>query len=199
MRKRDLIFFMSRNAKCTVEMLEYVKNENEDILSSLSTERARKAYSLAREVGKEIHMAKSFTRLKFSKNGVLYGNLKVKHNTEDLIAKFFARRFPDFVIILQSWRGCFIFGGSFQNVIKTDEDINEIISSISKPPQIDMEIFEDEKIEKFWEDFYNSQYIPSRKNLRLLKRNIPKKYNTWEYENLPRLLGCKKLSEIITK
>jgi hypothetical protein len=41
---------------------------------------------------------------------------------------------------------------------------------------------ETDEYEKYWLAFYRSQFIPERKNLRYLKRMIPKKYWKWVTE-----------------
>ena len=41
---------------------------------------------------------------------------------------------------------------------------------------------EKDDFERFWLAFYRSQYIPERRNLKYLKRMIPKKYWKWVTE-----------------
>ena len=195
MRKNDMLFFLERNADCAKDLGEYVKGEEDAALESLATALARKAYRLAREVAGEIHRGKSFTRLKVSRNKILYGSLKVRHKVEDLVVRFFAHRFPGFIIILESWRGCYIYGGQFKALVFTEEGLKNALEGLVGDSAKD----EDSNPEKVWEEFYSSQYIPERENLRLFAKNMPKKFGTWETKNLQRTLGCKRLDEILDK
>jgi probable DNA metabolism protein len=197
MRRIDMLFFLKRNVDSTEELVEYVEKEGEELLEALTTEMARKAYRFAREVGSEIHRMKSFTRLKFTRSGILYGKLENKHDIEDVVVRFFARRFPDFVIVLESWRGCYICGKNFDRVVFADEELKEVVERLDKSMIGKMDLEQIGDLEKIWEEFYNSQYINSRKNLKLFGKSIPKKYHTWERDNAERTLGCKKLDEFM--
>lgn len=191
-----MLFYLRRNVDCTKELLDYVENEDDVALETISTDLARKALKLAREVGGDLHRGKSFTRLKVSKKGILYGELKIKHEVEDLLARFFVRRFPNFIVVLESWRGCYIYGRGFGKVEFSDEELKSVVEDLEKTTNINYN-FEEVDTKKLWDEFYNSQYIPSRKNLKLFSSRVPKKFKTWETENLEKNLGCKRLDEVL--
>jgi probable DNA metabolism protein len=196
MKKNGMLFYLERSADCNSELFEYVKKEDVEVLESVSTELARKAYKMSREVGGDIHRAKAFTRLKVSKKGILYGELKIRHKVEDLVARFFVHRFPSFIVVLESWRGCFIYGKGFEDVVFTEDSMKSVVDELEKKVNL-VSNLENVDTEKVWDEFYKSQYIPERKNLSLFSKNMPKKFDTWETENLQKNLGSKRLDEIV--
>jgi len=87
-------------------------------------------------------------------------------------------RFPGFVIVIGSEKGCFIgskqygdvmfIGTSLQNVLEKLEETFPVVPSL-----IGMEEFN----EDIWNEFYRSQNIKERKNLGLFLRNMPKRFH----------------------
>jgi len=139
------------------------------VLCKVSDE-ARRFCNLARQVGAERYRAISFIRLQpIDHYKVLMGEFELKHNTAELIMLHFMKRFPRYKIML-------IFGSDVY-IGKDKEIFKEKIErkKIALPRKVD-------EFERYWFAFYKSQYLPERRNLRYLKRMIPKKYWRWVTE-----------------
>ncbi|MDD5593869.1 MAG: DUF4130 domain-containing protein, partial [Candidatus Margulisbacteria bacterium] len=123
-----------------------------------------------REVGAEKYRATAFIRLQpIDQRNVLFGEFEIEHQTAELIMLHFMRRFPRYNIMIVFGEEVYI--GRDNEIFR--EKINR--KKVVLPKQAD-------EYEKYWLAFYRSQFIPERKNLRYLKRMIPKKYWKWVTE-----------------
>jgi probable DNA metabolism protein len=139
------------------------------VLCKVSSE-ARKFYSLSRQVGAERYRATAFMRLQpVDQYKVLMGEFELRHNTAELIMLHFMKRFPQYKIMLVFGEDVYI--GKDKEIFK--EKIER--KKITLPHKVD-------EFERYWFAFYKSQYLPERRNLRYLKRMIPKKYWRWVTE-----------------
>lgn len=131
---------------------------------------------LHRSVSVELHRAKMFTRLCVSKKKILYTSLSFVHDIGDWICEYFVERFPDCVILISDGRYTFV-GKMFDDSISITREsapLEEIKFSLEQ--NLDSEFgFSTSFNKKVWEDFYQGQYIESRKNLRYFSQSIPKK------------------------
>lgn len=119
----------------------------------------------ARTVAQEIHKMLAFVRFKPSPdNNTLIAKPRLYHQTADIILKRFALRYPKnrLVFILPN-----------QNLILEKGTII-VLSSKEYDCFIDKDDFE-----IVWDVYYKSQYIPARKNIRLVSRYVPQKYWNW--------------------
>ncbi|MFH1361222.1 MAG: DUF4130 domain-containing protein [bacterium] len=139
------------------------------VLCKISDE-ARRFRNLARQVKMEYNRAISFSRLKpVDQQRVLLGKFEIKHQTQEMIMLHFMRRFPQYNIV-------FIFGD--EAYIGRDK---EIFREKIDRKKIELPEKKDE-FEQYWLTFYRTQFIPERRNIRYLKRMIPKKYWKWTVE-----------------
>ncbi len=139
------------------------------VLCKVSDE-ARKFKSLARQVSAERYRATAFMRLQpIDQYRVLMGEFELRHNTAELIMLHFMKRFPRYKIMLVF--GSEVYIGSNGEIFKEKIDRKKVVL----PKAVD-------EFEKYWFAYYKSQYIPERRNLRYLKRMIPKKYWKWVTE-----------------
>jgi probable DNA metabolism protein len=139
------------------------------VLCKVSDE-AKRFFRLAREVGAERYRATAFIRLQpVDQRRVLFGEFEIKHQTGELIMLHFMKRFPQYNIIIVFGNEVYI--GRNKEIFRKKLDRKKIII----PKELD-------EFEKYWLAFYRSQFIPERKNLRYLKRMIPKKYWKWVTE-----------------
>jgi probable DNA metabolism protein len=139
------------------------------VLCKVSDE-ARKFRKLAREVGAEKYRATAFIRLQpIDQHKVLFGEFEIEHQTAELIMLHFMRRFPQNNIMIVFGDEAYI--GRNKEIFSEKIDRKKIVL----PKETD-------EYEKYWLAFYRSQFIPERKNLRYLKRMIPKKYWKWVTE-----------------
>lgn len=120
----------------------------------------------SRDVGSEIHRMLGLVRFYESQTGILTARPKLFHDTGDMILRKFQARYPgktlafalpDVVLLCQGGRVCRIPPADFFAGTLTLED----------------------DFSAMWHTYYQSQYIPARKNIRQAARFIPKKYWDW--------------------
>ena len=139
------------------------------VLCKVSPE-AKQFMEFSRQVAFEKYRATAFVRLKpIDQHKVLYGKFEVKHQTHELIMLHFMERFPTYNIMLVFGQEAYI--GRNKEIYKEKIDRKQI-----NLPQ------EKDEFERYWLTFYKTQYIKERRNLRYLKRMIPKKYWKWVTE-----------------
>ncbi|WP_350344487.1 DUF4130 domain-containing protein [Proteinivorax tanatarense] len=98
-------------------------------------------------------------------NHKLAGVALLEHNTADLILYRFRKRYPKEHLVL-------LVGSDTVELNSVDEII------IGKADNY-IPFIKNDDFTSVWKKYYESQYIPSRKNLKLLQHHIPKKYWNW--------------------
>jgi probable DNA metabolism protein len=172
--KKELFFALLNKNPAKYHVIDQVIEQSRKkglsyVLCKVSDE-ARKFHHLAREVGAEKYRATAFMRLQpIDQHRVLFGEFEIKHQTGELIMLHFMKRFPRYNIMIIFGNEAYV--GRNNEIFK--EKINR--SKVTLPKEKD-------EFEKYWLVFYRSQFIPERKNLRYLKRMIPKKYWKWVTE-----------------
>jgi probable DNA metabolism protein len=112
----------------------------------------------------EIHRAKAFIRLlPIETPPLLCATWVFDHDTVPLVIQHFMHRFPQ--------RGILLVNGTKAWLGKDGEIEEKTIDPRRFKPPVAQEDFL-----PHWLTFYNSQTIPQRRNLRLLKHHIPQKY-----------------------
>ncbi len=150
--------------------LEEARNKGLSYVLCKVSNTARQFMKLARQVGAEKYRATAFMRLQpIDQQKVLFGEFEIEHQTAELIMLHFMRRFPRYNIMIVFNDEVYI--GRGKEIFREKIDRQKIVL----PKETD-------EYEKYWLAFYRSQFIPERKNLRYLKRMIPKKYWKWVTE-----------------
>lgn len=125
---------------------------------------SKKLNSLCNDVNHEVYRMMGFIRFKPAGERCLVARPLLQHDTVDLILKEFQGRYPNHrVVIITDTRSRAIESGRTFDVSKVDYEkfINEDV------------------YDSVWEEYYKSQYIEPRKNMRLAASKIPKKYWDW--------------------
>ena len=143
-----------------------------------ATNESRKLYEWARQVSCDLEKTKAFTRFEIHEKGILYASISPEHYIEDLVADFFAERFPMFVIVLESRRGCFVKKKG-QRAAVVNERMESVLAKLDRNLENDNMLcdlldFDDKSI---WRIFYNSANIKQRNNRKYFLRNMPRKYH----------------------
>lgn len=120
----------------------------------------------SREVGAEIHRMLGLIRFAETEAGDLVARPKLFHKTADLLLKRFLPRYPGrrLVFLLPDGALC------------CNQNRLFFIDRQDLPPSV---LNPNDNFEQLWETYYQSQYIPERKNIRLASHFIPKKYWDW--------------------
>jgi len=163
--------------KLNESLVKEASSASQDELENLTTKKARKLYEMSREVSKEIHLKKSFTRLSISEYGILYTSLEFTHRIEHILLRSFTSRFPTFTIIIESKgkRACYI-GKKGKETEEVKAPLRQVLKNLESRLEKDSFLQGLWKGEELWENYYSSQYIKERRNLKLLKKNMPKKF-----------------------
>lgn len=128
---------------------------------------SKKLHSLCREVNHEVYRMMGFIRFKPAGEKCLAAKPLLYHDTVDLILREFQGRYPNHRVVIISDSGS-----------KAIEN-----GRIFDVPDNEYEKFLKEDIyDTVWEEYYRSQYIEPRKNMRLAASKIPKKYWDWMKE-----------------
>lgn len=201
MKKKDILDLLRRNQKCSKEFIEQVSKEDPSYLENITSDIAKKADKLARDVSREAYKVRAFTRLNLSRHGILFATIEPQYHVEDLVVKWFWKRFPQFVIALESKpkRGVFLFGPGFTDVIFTKAPLKEVIEDLESRLPIKPLLGEvAEFSETIWQLYYASQYVPSRKNLKLFLKFLPRKYQKWKGLVTEASFGTRRLDEFFS-
>jgi len=177
------------------KLLEKVKKQPKELVRRKATPESRKLYSMSRQAGMCSHKWQSFARLKVSRHGILYAEIEPEHSVEDMVVAVFVNRFPLFVVVIGSSRGVWLgFKEEFRGKVrivkiknktqdnknkdkKTNKEIEEVVANLERelpvnPLLRDLSDFDD----NIYRTFYDSQYIPERRNHTYFFRMMPKKY-----------------------
>ncbi len=214
--------YKSSSESVQKRFLEHLKNTPELYLKTKYTISSRKFSEMTSDVGREIHYHKMFTRLQIEHPYLLSGMVQPEHLIEDLLLKFFYQRFPNYCVVLESIvkrKTFFIAPKHLKSEItqlhqlKSIEIENKVIgiSNLNRQKVVNLfiEILKDYK-EKYeileegldpeglFKSFYGSQYISSRKNLRLFNKNMPKKYQNKKDMKVERAFLNKSMDEFLS-
>lgn len=136
-----------------------------------------KVSQIAKSVGREKHRMEAFVRFKLTKDGLYFANIKPDFDVLPLISRHFKRRYAD-----QKW---IVY--DLKRDYGLHYDLNKVdIIHLNLPDKFDAtktseEFFAAEEVQfqTLWQDYFESTNIPSRKNMKLHIRHVPKRY--WKY------------------
>ncbi|HCL57439.1 MAG TPA: hypothetical protein DHW82_10585 [Spirochaetia bacterium] len=143
--------------------------EGEKIDSNLTHPLIHKIHAVSRKVIIEIHRLKGFLRFKELKNSLFYAELSPDFNIIQFLAPHFAKRFSAIQWLIHDVKRntCIYFNDGKWELFQMDEIKKELLSEKEKD------------IENLWKEYFQSTAIRERKNLRLQKQFMPKRY--WKY------------------
>ncbi len=200
MKKNDILDLLQRNPKCSRKFLEQVTREDPKHFDTISSKVAQNAVKQAKKVLREFWRLRALTRLDLSEHGILFGEINPEYQIEDLIVKWFGERFPLFIIALESKprHGVFLFNPELPHIIFSKTHLKDVITDIEQylpknPLLKDIVKFSEE----LWDRYYASQYIPTRKNLKLFVNRLPRKYLKWSSLATEARFGNRCLDEYI--
>jgi len=175
-----------RHKRFRKELLAKAVEQPIELIRQQATRESRILYNLHRQVLGCYQLTRAFTRLDVSPHGILYAEIEPEHHVEDMVARWFLSRFPGKTILLQSRRGTFMC--SSEGLFISSERINEILPKLEKERPIDSICKEVSEFDAgIWDEYYRSQNIAERRNIRYFSRNLPKKYlNRMKTENFSR-------------
>ncbi|MBD3164524.1 DUF4130 domain-containing protein [Candidatus Woesearchaeota archaeon] len=184
------------------EVLEKLGKQSESEIESISTYEARQAYNWNKQVAACYQRSRAFIRLKISRYGIVYGRLEPEHFVEDMVAEWLVSRFPKLAVMIESFRGTFVVSKEKPLTVYR-EKIEELLPMLEKslPEDAILKKLEEFNDEDYWENYYDSQFIKTRKNRKYFLHNIPKKFHNWDGLRLEkeRFSGNRKLKDYLPK
>ena len=178
----------SKNDSLVERVLSNIEKNTEYLHKILAkaTKDAVELQSRANQVIRETSKLRGFCRFNFFPEMLLVGRIAPEHDIIDLVLKHFSFRFPKFVIAIfvgdkayiATYRKDISFNYEKEGTIWvakiTEKFIHELRQTISE--QINEKLDLGQWDYNYWEKFYESQYIPTRKNIKQALRSMPKKY-----------------------
>lgn len=142
----------------------------EQVEELLSKESVCKINNLSQKVSRERHKMLGLLRFQKLTSGIYYAPMEPDHDIITLIAPHFRKRLRD-----QSW---IIHDKSREKyALYNQKQLIYTTSSISQNKLSKHE--EEQKFQNLWKKYFCNITIPERRNLRLQKQFLPKKY--WKY------------------
>ncbi|MFW9855190.1 MAG: DUF4130 domain-containing protein [Candidatus Thorarchaeota archaeon] len=178
--RKEVLDSLSRHKDITEEFLNRVKSIPKVILENVGTKIAKRAVAMSREVDADLHSHKAFLRPSISKHGILYAKTnEMDHRNEEELLLFFKKRFPKFIIVLESQRGTFWITTS-SRVLSTDQSLCEVLRELedSLPEVPFLRDLSDKNYQLLWENFAQSQIIGGRRPSKRMKALTKKWDNT---------------------
>ena len=140
------------------------------VLSCLGSPYVARVFQLARSAGNEAHHLLGFLRFQELANGVLFSRIHPKNDVLPLLAEHFADRLPmeNFIIYDENRRTAALHRkGSGYLLAEVPEADEAFLNRFSEKEQ---------EYQRLWLEFFHSIAIEARKNPRLQRQNIPKRF-----------------------
>lgn len=132
---------------------------------------------IAKSVGREKHRMEAFVRFRLTRDELYFATIEPDFDVLPLISTHYKRRYADQKWIIYDLKRKY---GLYYDLEKV------AIINISFPEEFDAtktsdHFFATEEMEfqTLWQDYFESTNIPSRKNMKLHIRHVPKRY--WKY------------------
>lgn len=163
--KKQVLESLSRHKDVTIDFLNQIKRIPKEILENKGTDLAEKAITMSQEVDSDLHAHKAFLRLSVSPHGILFAKSdKMKHYNEEVLLKFFQKRFPRLIILFESNRGVFTVNQDSILVVPNiplEEVLKELEEQLPLNPLLTD--LNEKNYHKLWECFAQSQIIQGRR------------------------------------
>ena len=129
------------------------------------------ANDISNYVGREAHKLKGFLRFKLLKNNFYYAEVNPTNNIISILSNHFKKRLKnEFWLIKDVNRNIYALYDKKNVYYLTDKEVISLNLEISS---------EEEKFEDLWKNFFETISIKERKNLKVQRNFMPKKY--WNY------------------
>ena len=133
------------------------------------SEKYNKLKTLSSEVRREIWRMLGFVRFKSYSELCLITKPKLYHDTADLLLVEFQNRYPNHrIVVITDTVALAIQDGEISNVNRYEYE----------------NFVSEDDYDSMWKEYYKSQYIEERKNIKYTAKSIPKKYWDWMVEGI---------------
>lgn len=170
-KKVYIAFLSSHEDKC-MAIFNYLKTAFKlgcDVHSFLNIDIIRLIDDLNRKVNNECHKLEGFIRFNYISDKILYSSIEPDNDIVELLGEHFKKRFASeyFIIHDISREKALIYNTISYEVVEMDKDVYE-----------DSKRYTDE-YSNLWKTYFKATTIEERKNLKLQRRLMPKRY--WKH------------------
>lgn len=178
------------------KLYEKVMSQHPVLVKNCATPESRKLYNMQRNVTKCIHLNKGFLRFEISSHGIMYAKAKIEHNVVAFILRHFHQRYPTFHVAIEDKGNTYVIDTN--GVIKRYAlDVEETVKVLELKLPCDDLLKDLDFSEELWEPYYDTQYISERRNIKLMKKNMPLKYRMENAVETRMAKRCKDLNEFM--
>ena len=129
------------------------------------------AIDISNYVGREAHKLKGFLRFKLLKNNFYYAEVNPTNNVISILSNHFKKRLKnEYWLIKDANRNIYALYDKKNVYYLTDKEVISLNLEICS---------EEERFEDLWKNFFETIGIKERKNLKVQRNFMPKKY--WNY------------------
>lgn len=154
-------------------LFEDVSKQDYNLVKNITTFEAKKLYRMHNEVCNLVHLKKGFMRFKISKHGILYTKTELAHNVVWFLLRFFKERNPMFVIVIEVNNFTYVNDGK---ILKYRDNVDHVVKSLENVLPLNELLLDIDNDDTIYREFFNSQNIKQRKNIKLMKKMMPLKY-----------------------
>ncbi|WP_339922274.1 TIGR03915 family putative DNA repair protein [uncultured Cyclobacterium sp.] len=157
--------------------IQYVLNSSIPVDSDFSNPEVLELSKIAKSVGREKHRMEAFVRFRLTKDSLYFATIEPDFDVLPLISKHFKSRYADQKWVIYDLKRNY---GLYYDMEKV-EIINLTLPEDFDATNTSSDYFSIEEMEfqTLWKDYFDSTNIPSRKNIKLHVRHVPKRY--WKY------------------
>ena len=193
---RDLFSLAHRHRGFDRRLYDTVMRQDGRLVRNYATPESRRLYKMQRSVLCCLHLKKGFMRFRMSGHGILHAKTRLEHDVADLLLAHFHRRYPLFHIAVEDAGRTHVIDPAGR-VISYDTGVDDIVRQLEARlpanPLLEGLDFDD----RLWENYYDSQYIRERRNIKLMRRMMPLKHRDKDALETMKAGGCRKLKEYI--
>ncbi|MCB0469000.1 MAG: TIGR03915 family putative DNA repair protein, partial [Aequorivita sp.] len=132
---------------------------------------------VAKKVDREKHRMDAFVRFKLTKDDIYFASIEPDFNVLPLNADHFKKRYADQKWLIYDLKRKYGIYYNLQNVAIVELEISSNTNNTSNASTYFT--LDEINFQQLWGIYFKNSNIPSRKNMRLHIKHIPKRY--WKY------------------
>ncbi len=182
-RNKQLFYyaFLSEAEGIEIKILRCVQrlfSEKENIETDFGDPDVLDVFQNARKVKKEAHRILQFVRFQQTKDGLYFCGIEPMYDVLPLVVGHFKKRFADQQWLLYDLKrnyGAFYNKKTVEEVVLSSTEINRKTGQVSENVLNEGDAF----YQTLWKSYFENISIKERKNLRLQRQHMPRRF--WKY------------------
>ena len=182
-RNKQMIFhaFLSEERGIEIKIMRFARrlfNEGKNAETDLGDADVLDIVDSARKVKKEAHRIKMFVRLQKTKDGIYFGGIDPLYDILPLVIDHFRARYADqqwLIYDLKRKYGAFFNKKTVEEVVLSPQSVNLHTGKVQENILEEDDAF----YQTLWKSYFKHISIGERRNLRLQRQNMPRRF--WKY------------------